>query len=103
MTPAPATASAIKPAPVTAPAPASARGPARLDVRGRPLLHRATGEFALALLQPTLPEHEIRHHQHDDMHVVVLLAGHHMTPDAFRRLALGRGEVSRIQDRRLPR
>lgn len=60
-------------------APAPASSPAPLGVRGRPLLHQATGDLALALLQPTIPEHEIRHHQHDDMHVVVLLAGRYVS------------------------
>ena len=59
--------------------PPTVRGPAPLGVRGRPLLHQATGELALALLQPTIPEHEIRHHQHDDMHIVVLLAGRYVS------------------------
>lgn len=53
-----------------------------LGVRGRPLLHRATDDLALALLQPTIPEHEIRHHQHDDVHVVVLLAGRYVSDAA---------------------
>ena len=70
------------PSPLATPAPPPVRGPASLGVRGRPLLHQATGELALALLQPTIPEHEIRRHQHDDMHVVVLLAGRYASDAA---------------------
>lgn len=61
---------------------AAASSPASLGVRGRALLHQATGDLALALLQPTIPEHEIRSHQHDDMHVVVLLAGRYVSDAA---------------------
>lgn len=61
------------------PPPTAASSPAPLGVRGRPLLHQATNDLALALLQPTIPEHEIRHHQHGDVHVVVLLAGRYVS------------------------
>lgn len=61
------------------PSPAAASSPVPLDVRGRPLLLQATEDLAVGLLQPTIPEHEIRHHQHDDMHVVVLLAGRYVS------------------------
>lgn len=82
MAPVPATSALIDSTPVPAAALASVPGPAPLGVRGRPLLHQATGELALALLQPTIPEHEIRHHRHDDVHVVVLLAGHYVSDAA---------------------
>ncbi len=63
-------------------APAPPSSPAALGVRGRPLMHRGTSEVSIALLQPTLPEHEIRPHQHDEMHVVVLLSGRYVSDAA---------------------
>jgi AraC family transcriptional regulator len=72
--------SAPAPAPFRAHAPPA--GAAALGVRGRPLAHRATDALALALLQPTIPEHEIRRHLHDDAHVVVLLAGRYVSDAA---------------------
>lgn len=44
---------------------------------------RATTEFALALLRPTIPEHEIVRHRHNDMHIVVLLAGRYVSEAAW--------------------
>ena len=42
---------------------------------GHCVRQQATPDIALAQLRPTIPEHEIHHHQHDDMHFVLLLAG----------------------------
>lgn len=46
-----------------------------LGVRGVALCQQATSQLAIAQLRATVPEHEIHRHQHDDMHLVLLLAG----------------------------
>lgn len=55
------------------PSPSPALTP--LGVRGLALRHQATDELAIAQLRPTIPEHDIHRHQHEDMHLVMLLAG----------------------------
>lgn len=52
---------------------------AEIGVRGFALCQQATGELAIAHLRPTIPEHDIRRHQHADMHLVLLLAGHYVS------------------------
>lgn len=54
-------------------------GAVGIGVKGHVLCQRASGDFAIAHLRPVVPEHEIRRHQHDDMHVVVLLAGRYVS------------------------
>ena len=49
--------------------------PVSLGVLGHCVRQQATADIALAQLRPTIPEHDIHHHQHDDMHLVLLLAG----------------------------
>lgn len=46
---------------------------------GRPLAQRSTERFALGHLRPTVPENEVRRHLHEDVHLVVLLAGHYVS------------------------
>lgn len=46
-----------------------------LGVKGLALSHQATGDLAIAHLRPTIPEHGIHQHQHDDMHLVLVLEG----------------------------
>ena len=50
-----------------------------IGVKGRALCHQATDELAIAQLRPTIPEHDIHRHQHADMHLVLLLAGHYVS------------------------
>jgi AraC family transcriptional regulator len=54
----------------------------KLGVRGVALCQQATSNLAIAHLRPTIPEHEIHRHQHDDMHLVLLLAGHYVSEAA---------------------
>ncbi|GAA5068949.1 helix-turn-helix domain-containing protein [Lysobacter panacisoli] len=54
-------------------------GSTGVGVKGHVLCQRTSGDLAIAQLRPSIPEHEIRHHQHDDMHLVVLLAGHYVS------------------------
>ena len=49
--------------------------PHPLGVMGQSVRQQATADIALAQLRPTIPEHAIHRHQHDDMHFVLLLAG----------------------------
>ncbi|KGQ20524.1 Transcriptional regulator, AraC family [Lysobacter dokdonensis DS-58] len=49
--------------------------PLELGVKGHAIRQQATARIALAQLRPTIPEHDIHRHQHDDMHFVLLLAG----------------------------
>lgn len=60
------------------------RSPAKttLGVQGMALCQQATSDLAIAHLRPTIPEHEIHRHQHDDMHLVLLLAGHYVSDAA---------------------
>jgi AraC family transcriptional regulator len=51
-------------------------------VRGQALRRQATGELSLALLRPTIPEHGIQRHQHEDMHLILLLAGDYVSDAA---------------------
>src|SRR5690242_10344938 len=53
--------------------------PLALGVMGRPIRQQATDGLALAQLRPTIPEHEIHRHTHDDMHFVLLLAGRYVS------------------------
>ena len=46
-----------------------------LGVLGNALSRRDCDSFSLAQLRPTVPEHEVHAHAHDDMHVVLLLSG----------------------------
>lgn len=55
---------------------------AGIGVRGVALQQRATRDLAIAHLRPTVPEHDIHRHQHADMHVVLLLAGHYVSDAA---------------------
>lgn len=54
----------------------------RLGVQGDALRQQANADLAVALLRPTVPEYEIRRHQHDDAHIVVLLAGSYVSDAA---------------------
>jgi AraC family transcriptional regulator len=45
------------------------------QVRGQPLLRRQVADLDLVLLRPTIPEPGVPEHAHDDMHLVLLLAG----------------------------
>ena len=47
----------------------------KLGVMGDALARRDCGRFSLARLRPTVPEHEVHRHGHEDMHVLLLLAG----------------------------
>ena len=58
-----------------------------LGVMGDALSRRDGEGFSLARLRPTVPEHEVRRHGHEDMHVLVLLAGTYVS-DAERMPAL---------------
>lgn len=46
-----------------------------MGVMGDTLARRDCRSFSLARLRPTVPEHEVRRHGHEDMHVLLLLAG----------------------------
>ena len=46
-----------------------------LGVMGDALARRDCGRFSLARLRPTVPEHEVKRHGHEDMHALLLLAG----------------------------
>jgi len=61
---------------MTTPPSASVTG---IGVMGFALHQQATRDLAIAHLRPTIPEHEIHRHQHADMHLVVLLAGHYVS------------------------
>lgn len=52
---------------------------AEIGVRGLALRQQATCDLAIAHLRPTIPEHDIQRHQHADMHLVLLLAGHYVS------------------------
>lgn len=63
--------------------PARVTGPVtRIGVKGLALHQQATREMAIAFLRPTIPEHDIHRHQHDDMHLVLLLGGHYVSDAA---------------------
>ncbi|WP_269633213.1 helix-turn-helix transcriptional regulator [Pelomonas sp. BJYL3] len=62
--------------------PSQAPGLTGLGVKGAALHQQATAELAVALLRPTVPEHEIHQHQHADMHLVLLLAGTYVSDAA---------------------
>ncbi|QIL20179.1 AraC family transcriptional regulator [Thermomonas sp. HDW16] len=49
---------------------------------GFALHQQATPDLAIAYLRPTIPEHDIHRHQHADMHLVVVLAGHYVSDAA---------------------
>ncbi|HEY5805608.1 MAG TPA: AraC family transcriptional regulator [Lysobacter sp.] len=53
--------------------------PTEIGVKGFALRQQATHELAIAHLRPTIPEHDIHRHQHDDMHLVLLLAGQYIS------------------------
>ena len=53
-----------------------------IGVQGLALHQQATSDLALALLRPTIPEHDIHRHQHADMHLIVLLSGHYVSEAA---------------------
>jgi AraC family transcriptional regulator len=53
-----------------------------LGVRGLALRQQATRDLAIAHLRPTIPEHEIRQHQHAEMHLLLLLSGHYVSDAA---------------------
>lgn len=53
-----------------------------LGVMGHAIRRQATAEIALAQLRPTIPEHDVHHHQHVDMHLVLLLAGQYVSDAA---------------------
>ncbi len=50
-----------------------------IGVKGLALRQQATPDLAIAHLRPTIPEHDIHRHQHDDMHLVLLLAGRYVS------------------------
>ena len=54
----------------------------RSGVMGFALHQQATRDLAIAYLRPTVPEHDIHRHQHDDMHLVLLLAGQYVSDAA---------------------
>lgn len=54
----------------------------RIGVNGLALRQQATCDLAIAHLRPTIPEHDIHRHQHADMHLVLLLAGHYVSDAA---------------------
>lgn len=56
-----------------------AEQPAGIGVRGYALRQQATPDLAIALLRPTVPEHELHRHQHAEMHLVLLLAGRYVS------------------------
>ena len=54
---------------------------------------REVGALALAELRPTVPEHEVHEHTHDDAHFLLLLQGHYLSsargmPEVCSRRAL---------------
>lgn len=53
-----------------------------IGVMGFALRQQATRDLAIAHLRPTIPEHDIHRHQHTDMHLVLLLAGHYVSDAA---------------------
>ena len=53
-----------------------------LGVKGLALSHHATADLAIAHLRPTIPEHGIHRHQHDDMHLVLVLEGTYVSDAA---------------------
>lgn len=53
-----------------------------IGVKGAAMRQHATGDLAIAHLRPTIPEHEIHRHQHTDLHLVLLLAGHYVSDAA---------------------
>lgn len=53
-----------------------------LGVKGLALSHQATSDMAIAHLRPTIPEHGIHRHQHDDMHLVLVLEGAYVSDAA---------------------
>jgi len=55
---------------------------ADIGVRGHALCQQATRDLAIAHLRPTIPEHDIHHHQHTDMHLVLLLTGRYVSDAA---------------------
>lgn len=57
-------------------------GTTEIGVRGLALCQQATSDLAIAHLRPTVPEHDIRRHQHADMHLVLLLVGHYVSDAA---------------------
>lgn len=62
---------------------ASANSPlTEIGVKGFTLHQQATRDLAIAYLRPTVPEHDIHRHQHADMHLVLLLAGHYVSDAA---------------------
>ena len=63
------------------PVAATSQSPA-LGVRGVALCQQATSTLAIAHLRPTIPEHEIPRHCHEDMHLVLLLAGRYVSDAA---------------------
>jgi AraC family transcriptional regulator len=62
-----------------APSPLDHRTPAAAQVRGAALLRREVGGDTLALMRPTIPEHGIGHHQHDEPHLILVLAGRYVS------------------------
>lgn len=46
---------------------------------GRYQARRQVGELALAELQPTVPEHEVQTHTHDDAHLLLLIDGDYLS------------------------
>jgi AraC family transcriptional regulator len=58
------------------------RSVAKIGVQGRAIHQQATPDLAIAHLRPTIPEHDIHRHQHDDMHLVLLLAGRYVSDAA---------------------
>lgn len=53
-----------------------------IGVKGFALRQAATPDLAIAHLRPTIPEHDIHRHQHADMHLLLLLAGHYVSDAA---------------------
>lgn len=47
----------------------------RHRILGESLRRRHAGAMTLADLRPTVPEHDVHRHQHDDMHLLLLLDG----------------------------
>ena len=48
-------------------------------MRGATLMSRTVGGDTLTLMRPTIPEHGIDHHHHDEAHLILVLAGRYVS------------------------
>jgi AraC family transcriptional regulator len=65
----------LRECPVSMPSPAFAYGRFLGDYRAQ----REVGRLALAELRPTVPEHEVHEHTHEDAHFLLLLQGNYLS------------------------